>query len=695
MASQFVGYTVVVTLQTPPNAQVKGVVADVVGRSLTLHNAVLWNGQHFPVYQVEADSIADLTLSSAPRTATVSAPATATVPAPAPAAATVLAPASVPFQDPAIVSMKKPPPAATQKAAPSVKFSARPTAPAASTNTARSPVEAENLPPPPPTFLRRDGTQTQLTRSIENLTLGDKPSAGEARAFPLSKASMSSRNRTRGPHKSARLPGHTHVKTHRLGASTASSNKRADYTGKGWRHTPLIEPAEVPDSPALKKIRPRKTRKNFVDDPNGWATEDATDIQELGDFDFATNLSKFDKIRVFDEIRNDDKVRKEDRLVSFNRRVVRPGTNGGKNLHYTENVLDMDDVIDEAALANTWNSEADETDEDESEEEGVSSGRGSKRPRSRASQAARKGSAVLASSLLSRGSFGSRNASPRPGQSSSPRISRAGSLWLTTTNRPCPCISPLQMLELEQLAIGEIGLSEEILAENAGRGIAEAAVSRASDLTASSTILVLAGNHKTGIRAACAVRHLRNRGYRVTLCILGMDREDEFLDGLKKQVQIVKKVGARVIRWQDLSTSLSATDYIPALIIDALFGIHVSYEDLRMDDQVCASEIISWVNRSNIEIMSVDIPSGRSATSGEISQESNICVEANIVLCLGAPKIGLLHALDFGAREEWQLFLLDVGISQVAWRKFGTRRRHGVDFGNSWIVPMKYQAASS
>ncbi|KAI5304663.1 enhancer of mRNA decapping, partial [Ascosphaera pollenicola] len=613
MASQFVGCTVVVTLKDPPNAQVKGIVANVIGRSLSLQNVVLWNGQHFPVYQIEADSIADLTLSSVARTT--------------PAAAPVSEPASasVSFQDPAIVSMKKPTAPPAQKPAPSVKFPDQPVVPGPS--TAQKPVQAQTLsppPPPPPTLLRRDGTKTLLTKSIEQLTLKENYGAD-------GRTSATVRQRTRGANRSAKLPGQTHVRTTRSGAA-AASNKKADYTGKGWRHTPLIEPAAVPDSPAVRKIRPRKARRNIVDDPNGWATEDATDIQELGDFDFASNLSKFDKSRVFDEIRNDDKVRKEDRLVSFNRRVARPGTNGGKNLHYTENVLDMDDNMNEAAVANQWKSEADETDEDESEEEGVSSGRGSRRPRSRASQRTRKGSAVLASSLLSRGSLGSRNASPRPGQSSSPRVSRMGSLWLTTTNRYCPCISPLQMLELEQLAIGEIGLSEEILAENAGRGIAEAAVTRASELTASSTILVFAGNHKTGIRAACAVRHLRNRGYRVTLCILGMDREDELVDGLKKQIQIVKKVGARISRWKDLSTSLSATDYVPDLIIDALFGIHVTYEDLRSDDQASAFDIISWVNRSNIEIMSVDIPSGRSATSGEISQGSNISTEANLVV---------------------------------------------------------------
>lgn len=38
MASEFVGYTVTVTLQAPANHQVRGVVSDVVGQRLTLQN---------------------------------------------------------------------------------------------------------------------------------------------------------------------------------------------------------------------------------------------------------------------------------------------------------------------------------------------------------------------------------------------------------------------------------------------------------------------------------------------------------------------------------------------------------------------------------------------------------------------------------------------------------------------------------
>lgn len=78
---------------------------------------------------------------------------------------------------------------------------------------------------------------------------------------------------------------------------------------------------------------------------------------------------------------------------------------------------------------------------------------------------------------------------------------------------------------------------------------------------------------------------------------------------------------------------------------------------------------------------------------GEIGivQGTNFCVNSNLVACLGAPKTGLLNAIMASEGEAWQTSVLDIGISQVAWRKYGTRRRHGVDFGKEWVAPLEYR----
>jgi enhancer of mRNA-decapping protein 3 len=413
--------------------------------------------------------------------------------------------------------------------------------------------------------------------------------------------------------------------------AAASTNPKS----KGWRQTAFVEPAgpAFQDSPEPltrpgTKLRKKKSRR-YAEDPSGWATEDATDIQELGEFDFASNLSKFDKRTVFEQIRNDDTTADEERLVSFNRKV-KPGTNGGKNLHWTENVLDS-----------PQNSDTEDTTGDDVEgasEIKLGGESLSGRERSRVSHhSSRKDSAIQAPpmvpqlSALGRSQLHvnvSRTTSPRPSRSSvspmvAPNVSGAGSLRLTTTNRSCPTVSPLQTLEIEQISVAEFGLAEEIITENAGRGIAEAAVALVSNDAAAPNMVIITGNHRTGARAIAAARHLRNRGHRVTVCLLGLEHEAELLENCRKQLDIFRKVGGRVLKWEELSARLATSDLGPDLLVDALFGMHISFDDLRTDDQIVAFEMISWMNRSNADVLSVDVPSGLHASTGKSALQNS------------------------------------------------------------------------
>ena len=472
--------------------------------------------------------------------------------------------------------------------------------------------------------------------------------------------------------------------------------KNMNPKGKGWRQTPLIE-----ERPA----RPKKGKKSIVEDLNGWATEDATDIQEMPEFDFETNLSKFDKKGVFEELRKDDATGEDERLVSFNRKV-RPGTNGGRNLHYTESVLDG-----RQTQRDLWKSEAGETEDDQ----GVhySSGRASRRANSKRELSSRRPSTIPQS--LSQTGL-PRTESPRPfGKLSTTASPLNGSissfrsqLRMSATNRPCTCISPLQMLEIEQLCISELGLTEDIIAENAGRGIAQAAL----DTKSSSTFLFLIGNHKSGARAVVAARHLRNRGHRVSVAVLGGDRDDSLIESLKRQLDLYRRSGGWVVKWDDYQAKSGLkSEPIPDLIVDALFGVHVQFDELRTDDQANAFEMIKFINRLSttsgnakaVPIMSIDVPSGINASSGEPTFVDGelLVVHAATILCLGAPKTGLLHAHakldianvgDTGLGLDWKILVADMGISNVVWKKFGTRRRQGVEFGRDWVAEVKFVA---
>ena len=522
-----------------------------------------------------------------------------------------------------------------------------------------------------------------------------------------------------------------------LATTSVSGQQRRSNNKKGWRQTPLLEEPAAPkvrlprthgepirpdsgftrgQATSQNRLAPefgkgRIRRQVQEDDQNGWATGEATDIQDMGEFDFAENHKKFDKRKVFDQIKKDDTTADEARLVSFNRLPsTRPGTGGGKNLHYTENVLDS-----------PINKNVDHSSGDSDLAMGA---RSLSQVSARRNLPSRKGSALAKASY-------DRIASPKlkTDSSASQRKASIGSpkpsLITIASGNLCPCISPIQMLELEQLAITELDLTEDMMTENAARGIAQAAFGLASgDLpqkSKSTLIVILAGNNKTGSRAIAAGRHLRNHGTRVVLCVLGLEREDDLIDSVRRQLKIFRNCSGQAVKQDALIRTLRKLPSTTNVIIDALLGMHVSFDDLRTDDQAAYFQLVCWALGSDAEVLALDVPSGIDASTGKqsslslfgysrthpqrghlpltlptgasASQEStSLVITSQHVLSLGAPKIGLLSALsDMQSSQRPNLAVADIGIGPVAWQKFGTRRKHGVDFAGSWVAELEFR----
>jgi enhancer of mRNA-decapping protein 3 len=502
--------------------------------------------------------------------------------------------------------------------------------------------------------------------------------------------------------------------------------------GKGWRQTPILQ--NTSSFQPFKFIN--KNGKGGAD--NGWASEDVT--EEMGDFDFENNLAKFDKRTIFDQMRREDVVDEADRLVSHNRKP-KPGTAGGKNLHYSENVLDQPSTNN----ADYWNSEAEVGGNDGASERhsgrdqrnGQAARRAeSKSGPSRRSQS-RKASGTAAGQTLSRVNSNVRSAqpsrrpSPRTGNRNTDHLQqqlRQPGLYLVPSNRRLEAISSLQMLNLENIAANEVGFSESLMAENAGRGVAEVAVEALSDpamkvryelagansssdvSVSSSTIVILAGNNKSSIRALAAGRHLRNKNYDVVVCLAGIERERDLLEDLRRQIQLYRSFGGKVLNKNDFfehlrKTASSGSGRSVSLIIDALLGLTMSFEELRIGDQATVYEMMEWANRNEAFVLSIDVPSGIDPTTGKVAiiDGSQLFVKPRYVVAVGAPKRGLLEAvtpvedgdpLSLGSvaqEDEWRLFVVDMGLGHAVWRKAGTKIRRGIDFDGKWVLEIKYR----
>ncbi|KAH8722709.1 YjeF-related protein N-terminus-domain-containing protein [Phaeosphaeriaceae sp. PMI808] len=492
--------------------------------------------------------------------------------------------------------------------------------------------------------------------------------------------------------------------------------------GNGWRNTPILQDPELPTArtpgviggrvglAAAHASKTKTRRQKALDATNGWATEDATDIQDMPEFDFQGNLSKFDKRTVFDQIRNEDTTADEDRLVSFNR-IARPGTHGGKNLHPTENILDR-------KLKSTTNTSSEEDSE-------IDSSRNSRRAMSRASvkrAPIRQGSGVQAdidlmgSGLLSRANrsltnrpYASSHAtgSPRPGRTATPpdspiSSSTRGCLRLISNDRRCHAITPGSILALEETAEVDYGLTEDMVAENSGRGIAEVALTAINpggrrlareNPNARPVIVVLAGNHRGGARAVAAARHLQARGPKVMIALLGFERAADWDKDVRRQVDLFRKFGGSVRAWQDTEDALKRRHAPPELIIDALLGRHKEFEALGEQDRRTVLSIVGWANKSRAACLAVETPSGVGGSTGEVAilEGEPLEVRAKYIVCLGAPRSGLLKALQNGAGRDpqWLIWVVDIGVNKP-WRDTGISGGKGIKFGEHWVVQVKY-----
>ncbi len=170
---------------------------------------------------------------------------------------------------------------------------------------------------------------------------------------------------------------------------------------------------------------------------------------------------------------------------------------------------------------------------------------------------------------------------------------------------PLAVISVAQMREWEA-ATWATGQTEAVVIRRVGQCLA----SRARQLTREGdAILILAGKGHNGDDARAAKEFLP-------------DRHIKILDLLQPET--------------DLPALAAALSENPALVIDGIFGLGLN-RPLAEPWQ----KIISAVNAAKLRVLSVDVPSGLNADTGEIFGAG---IEAAITLTVGTPKIGMLAA---------------------------------------------------
>jgi NAD(P)H-hydrate epimerase len=208
-----------------------------------------------------------------------------------------------------------------------------------------------------------------------------------------------------------------------------------------------------------------------------------------------------------------------------------------------------------------------------------------------------------------------------------------------------------QMREADRRTIEDIGIPSLVLMENAGRQVV-AAIEASFEEALSGHVAILCGRGSNGGDGFVVARTLHERGVDPLIVLLG--RVVEVRGDARANLEILGHLGLTVVEvtdaqaWELHFSEISRSD----LIVDAIFGT-----GFRGPIDGMLQTVVQDVNGSGIPVVAIDLPSGLSADSHEVSGEA---IEASMTVTLGAPKLPLV--LPPAERHAGDLVIADIGI---------------------------------
>ncbi|WP_314733342.1 NAD(P)H-hydrate dehydratase [Anaerobacillus sp. CMMVII] len=223
-------------------------------------------------------------------------------------------------------------------------------------------------------------------------------------------------------------------------------------------------------------------------------------------------------------------------------------------------------------------------------------------------------------------------------------------------------VTGVEMRQIDRYTIEEIGLTEELLMENAGQAFVNHIISLLDKKKARIAVLIGVGNN--GGDGFVISRSLLEKGYHVDVWLV--PPVSKVKGTARYHMDIYLKLGYQVNSFETISaTGLSQIFMSYTHIIDALLGTGYN-GPLRSPYR----EIIEEVNRSHGNILSVDIPSGLSA-DGNVD-EPILAVKATHTITFQCPK---LSSFLFPFREYLgELTIVDIGIPKRAIDQISSER---------------------
>jgi NAD(P)H-hydrate epimerase len=220
--------------------------------------------------------------------------------------------------------------------------------------------------------------------------------------------------------------------------------------------------------------------------------------------------------------------------------------------------------------------------------------------------------------------------------------------FYTNEGNQIPALTTEQMREVDRIAVEDFNLGILQMMENAGRNLAQLAVTHLGGQA--ERVAILAGPGGNGGGGICCARHLHNHGVDVSIVL---SKPAESLgNAARNQLTILENSGIQPLDEDETGAAISQS----TLVIDAIIGY-----SLLGAPRGKAAELINMCNTLAPRVISLDVPSGMDSTNGDTP---GAVVRADVILTLALPKTGL-------RKFEGDLYLADIGIPPEVYLKLG------------------------
>lgn len=222
-------------------------------------------------------------------------------------------------------------------------------------------------------------------------------------------------------------------------------------------------------------------------------------------------------------------------------------------------------------------------------------------------------------------------------------------------------VSAVEMRRLDQWTIDEFGLSVDVLMETAGRRVAQVI---ADFIGTVSSVVVVFGCGHNGADGLVAARSLYAKGMSVRV-VTPFGRLD-LTPSCLRQLERCERLGIRSELDCAARQRIEEDDVTDYVYVDALFGT-----GLGRNVSGSAAEWVDRMNQAASSVVSVDIPSGVCADTGQIM---GVAVTADVTVAFQHSKLG--HWMFPGADARGVLYVEDIGIPSIAMKKLGVPSRY-------------------